>query len=112
MALSLIAGSDRSGTVARQLILLAPGRYRLTGLVGEVPGPEAQRPAIVFACINSADTPLHQFTLPSANGVRHIQEPFVVPADCPAQWLSIVIRSGSDSAADSPWIDHLQILPD
>lgn len=111
-ALSLVAESEHSGTVAKQLILLAPGRYRLSGLVGAVAARDDQRPSIVLACINSDSTPLHSFALPPVTAARRFEESFTVTPNCPAQWLSIVARAGTSVPDQSPWIDDIRIRRD
>ncbi len=109
MALSLITEADHSGTVAKQMILLAPGRYRLSALVGEIPVREAQRPMITIACVSAESVPLHTFPLPATTGGRRVEQSFAIAPGCPAQWLSIVARSGSETPAQAPWIDDIRI---
>lgn len=110
MALSLIAANERGGTVAKQLVLLKPGSYVLQGLAGEVSGNEGDRPTIAIACTALGAAPIGKVSLPSGNRPQRFQVAFEVPANCPAQWLSIDVRSaGGEPPENAPWIDDLQI---
>jgi hypothetical protein len=109
-ALSLIAANGRGGTVAKQLILLEPGRYVLQGLAGQVAGAERERPKIAVMCSGFGSAPLSVISLPATNQARRFQAGFEVPAGCSAQWLSVELTAqGDEPPANAPWIDDLQI---
>ena len=109
-ALSLIAASGRGGTVAKQLILLEPGRYVLHGLAGQVSGAERDRPRIALTCSGFGSGPLSVTSLPATTQARRFQAAFEVPAGCAAQWLSVELTGlGDEPPANAPWIDDLQI---
>ena len=83
---------DEDGTLANQLLLLGPGRYRLTmRLVGEA----ARAHALTWSLwCDKAAQPLASITLDIA-AARGWQ--FEVPSGCAAQWLKL-----SGTSADMP----------
>jgi hypothetical protein len=83
--LQVIHYGQQSGSLARQLLLLQPGHYRL--LAPAKSGGEAESLQWQIRCDGPA---------PSEIGRASIHEgglTFDVPANCPAQWLEIVGRA-------------------
>ena len=112
-ALTLSAESGRSGEVARQLLILPPGRYRLSALVGEVGGDPLSAPQVAVLCAVPHGVDLMRAVLPQSQGRRvAFQQVFTVPpSGCPGQWLSLNVRadlSGSRGPAQ-PWVDSLSV---
>ena len=110
-ALTLSASTGRNGEVARQLLILAPGRYRLSALAGDVGSDEMSRPQVAILCAVRGGQDLMRASLPAAESrPGRMQQGFTVPAGgCPAQWLSIVARSDLQTGASEPWIDSIAI---
>jgi len=107
-ALYLTADAGRMGDVARQLLLLAPGRYLLSGTSGGT-SSQTDRPEVAVTCAG-AGTPLLQSPVPPADdGGRRFAVAFDVPAICPAQWLLVRARAPLDTSAPPSWIDALSI---
>lgn len=97
---------DRAGEVARQLMVLPAGRYRLAGLVGSV-ASDVPQPSIAVIC--AANTAVLT-TVPLPRGARNTFEAdFQVPAGCNAQWLFIYTAGSLDRQIDPPWIDAITI---
>lgn len=89
-AIIVRAEADRRAPVADRMLLLAPGRYRLS-LRGAVPDGRAPTTAdVALRCIGSPTTDL--IVGPTVIGAtsRPVNLPFAVPGDCPAQRLEIV----------------------
>jgi hypothetical protein len=108
--LLLVARNGLGGELARQLLRLSPGRFRLTGLVGDVGGAEGDRPQIQLTCIQTGATPVDLRLPSSPSGGIGIRQDFTVPpAGCPFQWLRINARSRLDDDAPSPWVDDIAI---
>jgi hypothetical protein len=109
--LLLVASSGRGGEVARQLLVLPSGRYRLTLVVGGVPAERAGRPSVGVNCAAGDRQPL-QLRLPDASSRgRRVSADFTVPSgDCAAQWLT-VSAAPSDNPGENPWIDKLSLRP-
>lgn len=96
------SGADAGGEVARQLILLEPGRYRVSfdqaGQRGV--GRSAFSPAL--DCAGSAQ-PLR---------VDQGTGDFAVPAaGCGAQWLRILVGRDAKPLLETAWIDDIRIAP-
>lgn len=97
------------GIAASQLLLLKPGRYRLSAVAGGVEGyPEAAL-RWQITCADPGQTGLHRFDIPvSPQGARSHETSFQIPETCPAQWLHVV-AGASPGAEAAAWIDTLQI---
>lgn len=110
--LSIVARNGLSGEVARQLLMLPAGRYRLGAIVGAVSGSQTERPRMVVVCAASG-APIADARLPEspASG-RPIAADFQVPgAACPTQWLLIQATAPLDGEPPPIWIDRVSIVP-
>jgi tetratricopeptide (TPR) repeat protein len=108
-ALSLIAQNNRAGDVARQVIRLAPGAYRLEFDVGAVPTNVGERPVFSLNCAVRSEQIL-AFPLSAAREApQRVSGTFTVPAGCSWQWFSISVGDSGSSATVSPWIDNILI---
>ena len=91
------ANSAEGGQVAAQVLMMSPGSYRLATRVGRA--ASALQPLWVLACAG-ASKPLATLELPardlgvSARSVR-------IPADCPAQWLVLIVRPALNTQSGS-----------
>lgn len=111
-ALSFIAERGRSGEVARQLLVLRPGAYRLSALVGGVNGEGPEGPMLALRCAGSEDDLMTIRIPPTPAGPVRIARRLAIPArDCPAQWLLIRTGSNLDDETLSGWIDSLSLEP-
>ncbi len=111
--LGLVANNGRAGTVARQMIRLSTGSYRLSLEMGDVPIDVLDRPQITIIC--AAEEP--QRTLldvrpaQSWQGARRIEHRFSVVPGCDWQWLSISLSGQGPPTDTVPWIDNVVIRP-
>ncbi len=80
---------QQDGPLARQLLLLGPGRYRLTMRVSGLSG-QAGTLNWSLTC-DKAPTPLAAIDLAAAEGASWT---FSVPAACPAQWIALTGTAG------------------
>lgn len=74
--------------IARQMLVLAPGRYRFTSQV-ELPGEAAARGITwQLRCVNGASI-MAAPVLGRGEGPQDLVQAIAVPANCPAQWLEL-----------------------
>jgi hypothetical protein len=112
--LRLRSSQGRSGAVARQLLLLPAGQYRLSFVAGDVSANPASRPMVNLIC--ASETPRQLVQLNATGGARGGQAAaagFSVPAGgCAAQWLAINAGAATgEEQAVEPWIDQISIVP-
>lgn len=112
IALFLTSGEGRGGEVARQLLLLTPGRHRLQAEIGDIAGDPISRPSIRLSCSGKVPLSVLDWRLPPApeRGAKVVQE-FEVPAKgCGGQLLSIHAGMNFGNGSKSPWIDSLTVI--
>jgi len=95
----------------RQLLVLGPGAYRLSGRFLDEQGTGAALFAWMLIC-DGADEPLA--SAPSPPGPAGVWRAFSVTAivpdrGCPAQWLALKSQPANERADVSVWYDHLAI---
>ncbi|HST35286.1 MAG TPA: hypothetical protein VLK25_01465 [Allosphingosinicella sp.] len=106
-ALNVSAEQAVDGSVARKLLLLRPGRYRLAGRFGVVEREGDWQLAIGIAC-GEAATPVLSPATPLAGNGGAFNAEFTVPAGCRAPWLSLNLdRSGGGRIQF--WVDDLRL---
>lgn len=95
--LSVRVGRDDAAMVARQLLLLAPGRYRLRATLDQREASAAVAPIWALAC---SDRPAEPFAriAPTQDGLGW-NGTFVVPPSCAAQWLTLSVPAGDEPVA-------------
>ncbi len=96
--LSYHANSAEGGQVAAQVLLLRPGSYRLATRVVRADSGELQ-PLWVLACAGSSK-PLATVQLPSRDGGATARV-VSIPANCPAQWLVLIVRPALNTQSGS-----------
>lgn len=106
--LALHAGQGQNGAVARQLIVLTPGQYSLSAFAGAMPEVAPGTVSVAISCAAPGSPSLLASTLPALeNRGREHRADFQVPANCPAQWLSIGISAPNSDGEG--WMDALTI---
>jgi len=108
--LILSATGGRAGDLARQLLQLGPGSYRLSATAGNVPTTGYQRPTITLRCADG-DKAVLITARPSAAGpeAQAIAGNFSVPGRCEFQWIAISLSGADTAPTDLPWIDDVTI---
>jgi hypothetical protein len=101
-----IAGTS-SGEVARELLMLPPGQYKLSFLIGAVRGDATQHPDAMIVCLRGAE--ILAFRFPATPTPQVITKTLGIPDKaCRTQWL-IISSNGSSEVSDPPWIDDITI---
>jgi len=104
-----------AGTVAEQMVYLAPGTYRLTATVRTESGDPAARLAWTLSCATSGGG-AKSSTPAGAQGASTgswtgMSGRFEVPASCPAQWLRLETRASDRRDPTLVWFDRVTLAP-
>jgi hypothetical protein len=104
-----------TGTVAEQMVYLAPGAYRLTAAVRTETGDPAARLAWTLSCATTGGGV--KGSVPAgAEGASvstwtNMSGQFEVPSGCPAQWLRLETRADDRRAPTLVWFDRVRLSP-
>jgi hypothetical protein len=110
--LRLHSSQGRAGIVARQLLVLPAGRYRLSFTAGDVSATALARPSVTLSCANDNARQLVRTNAPAARVAGQAAANFSIPSEgCTAQWLSINVNTAADEQTIEPWIDQISIVP-
>lgn len=97
----------------QQLLVLAPGGYRLSG--DQLSDGQGSSPPLVWevACADSGESLARATFLPGeASQWRTFSADFVVPsAGCAAQWLRLTADPGEIHTDATVWYDNLRVAP-
>jgi hypothetical protein len=108
--LEVRAARGAAGTVAQQLVVLAPGRYRISERSGPLSetGPLELYWRIV--CVNRSNTVIADVPIPRSRPAGAAAPAWQVPAsDCAAQLLTLAVRPGNAAADAGAWVDAVAI---
>lgn len=96
------------GTVARQLLLLAPGRRRLALTATDVSDDAATAPYVLLTCADDGRE-LGRASLAGApaSGQR-IGFETMIAGDCRAQWLAVMAQPSDRRQGNSGYIDQVE----
>jgi len=113
VALRVVYDGYATGTVAEQLVYLAPGAYRLTAAVRTESGNPADRLAWTLTCATAgggdrASTPAGARGA-STDAWATLSGRFEVPANCPAQWLRLETRAADRRDPTLVWFDRVRL---
>lgn len=109
-AFNYSAAAGSGGVMLRQVELLPPGRYTLTGRTQDIDQPTEARPYWQLACRGGSE--LGRLTLPNSkdnNGI--FSTAFVVPPGCPDQVLSLVAVPSDAVGGVTGQINSVALVP-
>ncbi len=104
--LELAASDGQGGDAARQLLVLAPGRYALSLRSGSETSDTGTRPMVGIRCADTGQV-LLRWQVPGSTS--RVQQAFDVTSGCKAQWLSIGLTATKDGSSSRAWIDDVEI---
>jgi tetratricopeptide (TPR) repeat protein len=109
--LQIDAAMGRGGEVASQLLLLPPGRYRLSANAGATAESMAGLAYWTVMCTPDPTTVILTVEVPmSSRTDRGSEAEFEVSTTgCTAQKLALSIRSSSDTRGYSGWVDNVTV---
>jgi hypothetical protein len=98
------------GALLQQMQVLTPGSYRLEGQSAEIDQQAGSLPYWTLTCTDGRE--LGRVVVPnSADNKGRFAGSFVVPADCPAQMLTLVARASDAIGGVSGKILHAELTP-
>ena len=103
-----IAGTE-ANDVARQLLLLVPGQYRLSADTANVRQERETRPLLTINCVSDNRAVMSAPFAAAGAKPAAMQAMFTVPANCPAQWIAIRNTPSFDPVDSDPWIDRIVV---
>lgn len=105
-----VAYDGVSATVfPRQMLLLPPGSYAFTGEYLTPSEESGERLRWTVQCADATE-PLGGFVVGDTKSQwRTFRANFTVPADCKAQWLSLVPIRGERRVLAQAWFDHFAV---
>jgi hypothetical protein len=106
--LFLVATNGASGRVARQLLMLPPGRYAL-GFDLDLP-PSGSRLTASARC-NGSDTPLAFVRPVAAEKTQRIVMPFATSTACRSVWIEFSAQASEGMDTGAPWIGAVSVAP-
>lgn len=112
IALSFYASRNAGGDIARQLLVLRPGAYRVSGISWNVQDG-ASRPFWSVACAGDSANIASVSLPPSTERGRGFSADFVVPSSkgCEAQWLTLRVKPSDEIGNIEGEIDDITISP-
>lgn len=87
--------SGSKGLLLRQLQMLLPGRYRISGSSLGNFQSNNDGPYFTLKCLN--DTELGRVVIAGGDQMTRFTGDFTVPKDCPVQWLELIARPIDDA---------------
>ncbi|WOK35093.1 hypothetical protein [Sphingomonas sp. C3-2] len=108
-ALTFFAERSAGGTVARQLLVLPPGQYRLATQASYGPEVAPPRPSWQLICAIANQKPLATLDLPSTPKSTEASTTFSVPNGCNGQWITLRLQSPDDIESIIGQVDSIKI---
>lgn len=110
--IDLYATDSASGEVARQLLRMPPGRYRLLSTFEVTDGSAPMAPRWTVACGTRVTRVLGGVRLWSETGrASRAQAELIVPRDCPTQWIFLVVPGGRPAGSLGLRVNSVSLAP-
>lgn len=111
--LEMRASSGYAGAIAKQILSLAPGEYRLSAELWADENADEGMPRVILRCagvdLGLADLRNNGATAGKSTGP--IATGFSVPAECPVQYLEVKFGSSLFVSSSRGWADGIAIDP-
>lgn len=110
LRLAFRADIGRGGELARQLLVLKPGRYRLQWLGGHDAPDALGAPVWSVSCADGPPRSLLSGDMAVGAGTQRGSGEFTVPASgCQGQWLGLAARASTKPGGLNGWVDRVEI---
>jgi hypothetical protein len=96
--------SGTGGLLLRQLQMLLPGRYRISGRSLGNFQSNNDRPYFSLKCLNDAE--LGRVEIAGGDQMTRFAGDFTIPKDCPVQWLELIARPVDALGRQSGELDY------
>ena len=106
------AAAGNRGSVARQLLILPPGSYRISASAGPLPGSVPAKVYWNVSCARDPSALLTHAEPRNAGDPAALRADFRVPSrGCAAQWLVLGVQSEADTDGVAAWVDSVSLRP-
>lgn len=107
-ALFFAVHNGNGGTIASQMLALAPGTYALIYAAGDLASETAAKPVFTVTCMAGQRTLMNHVVVRAGSDLR--TQSFTVDGTCPVQRLAIrTMAEIADIGAPPSWIDSLRL---
>lgn len=110
-ALHLLVGGSARRTVAEQLVLLKPGRWRVSGRIRGVQGPRDGLAWVLVCATGGRELGSIPLTAGAPGAWTRFSGVVEAPQACPAQTLRLVALARDGGAPIEAWIDDVAATP-
>lgn len=108
-AISAYAEGGRAGHVARKVLFLDPGRYKLTGRYNDIRFSEGGGAAWSVSCLGKPDRVLSTAPVPATRPTMTADFGFTVPVNCSAIALDLALTGGGERDASELTVSSLRL---
>lgn len=106
---ALVLAGTEGKEAARQLVSMAPGRYRFSMISGAVSAGLTAPPFVAIRCEQPNSVPLSTIALTPGAAAHRTERIVTVPEQCVAQWVQVYTGSSLGEPGDLPWIDEIEL---
>jgi hypothetical protein len=109
-SLRVLGSGGAIGTVAKQMLMLEPGGYRMSSLVEFAGSPGLERLSWRIECVRAGD-PIYRLDAPARRQGRiNMTGAFRVPGSgCEAQWLQLELMAPDTPSGAEAWVHNITI---
>lgn len=108
--LAIFGSPDEGGEVARQLLILRHGRYRLSSAANGLTAVPQDQARWLLTCAGRNGRDIAALNLRGGSGSLTSALEFDVPDGCPAQWLTLVLKAPANAGIQAQ-VEKVEITP-
>lgn len=109
--LSIFSAPGQGGEVARQLLILQPGRYRISSIANGLTTVPPDQARWLVTCAGRNGRDVATLNLLGGSGSQAAAGEFGVPeSGCPAQWLTLILKAPADTGIQAQ-VEKVEITP-
>jgi tetratricopeptide (TPR) repeat protein len=109
--LSIFSAPGEGGEVARQLLILKPGRYRISSIANGLTAKPRDQARWLVTCAGRNGRDVGTVNLMGGSGGQASVAEFSVPdLGCAAQWLTLILKAPADAGIQAQ-VEKVEITP-